>query len=196
MKSNVEILRIAKEVIEVESDSLLQSAERLDENFIESVQLIANCKGRVIITGIGKSAAIANKIVATFNSTGTPSVFMHAAEALHGDLGLLLDNDVVVCISNSGNSPEIKSLVPFIQSRNNDIIAIVGDKGSFLGQNANYVIDASVQAEAYKSIAVPTCSTTVQLALGDALAICLMDIKSFSSQDFAKSHPGGSLGKK
>lgn len=192
----MDILRIAREVIEVESRAMLQCSERLDDNFIESLKLIAKCTGRIIVTGIGKSAAIANKIVATFNSTGTPSIFMHAAEALHGDLGLLLDNDIVVCISNSGSSPEIKSLIPFIQSRNNHIIAIVGDKGSFLAQNSTHVIDASVASEAYKAVAVPTCSTTVQLAIGDALAICLMQLKNFSSEDFAKSHPGGSLGKK
>ena len=196
MKSNEQILSVAKKVIEVESDSLLKASERLGASFVKSVELIANCKGRIIVTGIGKSAAIANKIVATFNSTGTPSIFMHAAEALHGDLGLLLNEDVVLCISNSGNSPEIKSLIPFIQSRKNPIIAMVGDKLSFLAKNANHVIDAFVGSEAYESIEAPTSSTTLQLALGDALAICLMEIKGFSNEDFAKSHPGGSLGKK
>ena len=196
MKSNEQILSVARKVIEVESESLLKASESLGDSFAESVELIANCKGRIIITGIGKSAAIANKIVATFNSTGTPSIFMHAAEALHGDLGLLLNEDVVLCISNSGNSPEIKSLIPFIQSRNNSIIAIVGDQASFLAQNATHVIDAYVSSEAYESVEVPTSSTTLQLALGDALAICLMEIKEFSNEDFAKYHPGGSLGKK
>ncbi|MFT6716447.1 MAG: arabinose-5-phosphate isomerase [Saprospiraceae bacterium] len=196
MKENKQILSIAKKVIDIETDSLLKAAQRLDQNFIESVHLIANCKGRIIVTGIGKSAAIANKIVATFNSTGTPSIFMHAAEALHGDLGLLLNDDIVLCISNSGNSPEIKSLVPFIQSRKNCIIAIVGDKRSFLAQNADHVIDAQVDTEACDLVEVPTSSTTVQLALGDALAVCLMEIRGFSNEDFAKSHPGGSLGKK
>jgi len=196
VKSNEQILSVAKKVIEVESDSLLKASERLGASFVKSVELIANCKGRIIVTGIGKSAAIANKIVATFNSTGTPSIFMHAAEALHGDLGLLLNEDVVLCISNSGNSPEIKSLIPFIQSRKNPIIAMVGDKLSFLAKNANHVIDAFVGSEAYESIEAPTSSTTLQLALGDALAICLMEIKGFSNEDFAKSHPGGSLGKK
>jgi arabinose-5-phosphate isomerase len=196
VKSNEQILSVARKVIEVESESLLKASESLGDSFAESVELIANCKGRIIITGIGKSAAIANKIVATFNSTGTPSIFMHAAEALHGDLGLLLNEDVVLCISNSGNSPEIKSLIPFIQSRNNSIIAIVGDQASFLAQNATHVIDAYVSSEAYESVEVPTSSTTLQLALGDALAICLMEIKEFSNEDFAKYHPGGSLGKK
>jgi len=196
VKSNEQILSVAKKVIEVESDSLLKASERLGASFVKSVELIVNCKGRIIVTGIGKSAAIANKIVATFNSTGTPSIFMHAAEALHGDLGLLLNEDVVLCISNSGNSPEIKSLIPFIQSRKNPIIAMVGDKLSFLAKNANHVIDAFVGSEAYESIEAPTSSTTLQLALGDALAICLMEIKGFSNEDFAKSHPGGSLGKK
>lgn len=196
MKEDKSILAIAQRVIKIESDSLLEAAKKLDQNFEKSVELIANCKGRVIVTGIGKSAAIANKIVATFNSTGTPSVFMHAAEALHGDLGLLLNDDVVLCISNSGSSPEIKSLVPFIQSRNNSIVSIVGDQNSYLAKNSEYVINAAVKSEASASIQAPTSSTTLQLALGDALAICLMELKGFSNTDFAKSHPGGTLGKK
>lgn len=196
MKEDKSILAIAQRVIKIESDSLLEAAKKLDQNFEKSVELIANCKGRVIVTGIGKSAAIANKIVATFNSTGTPSVFMHAAEALHGDLGLLLNDDVVLCISNSGSSPEIKSLVPFIQSRNNSIVSIVGDENSYLAKNSEHVINAAVKSEASASIQAPTSSTTLQLALGDALAICLMELKGFSNTDFAKSHPGGTLGKK
>jgi arabinose-5-phosphate isomerase len=196
VKEIKQILEIARKVIKVESSSLLDAAARLDGNFVKSVQLIADCKGRIIVTGIGKSAAIANKIVATFNSTGTPSIFMHAAEALHGDLGVILNDDVVLCISNSGSSPEIKSLIPFIQSRNNSIVAIVGDKESFLASNSTHVIDAHVATEACGSIEVPTSSTTVQLAIGDALAVCLMELNGFSSKDFAKSHPGGSLGKK
>jgi arabinose-5-phosphate isomerase len=196
VKGKEEIIRIAQKVIEIEAESLLHGADNLDDSFAESVKLIQQCEGRIIVTGIGKSAAIANKIVATFNSTGTPSIFMHAAEALHGDLGLLLDDDIVLCISNSGNSPEIKSLVPFIQSRSNAIISIVGDQNSFLAKNSTHVIDAHVKSEAYESVEVPTASTTLQLALGDALAVCLMKLKGFSSEDFAKSHPGGSLGKK
>jgi len=196
VKEIKQILEIARKVIEVESRSLLETASKLDSDFVRCVQLIADCKGRIIVTGIGKSAAIANKIVATFNSTGTPSIFMHAAEALHGDLGVILSDDVVLCISNSGNSPEIKSLIPFIQSRDNKIIAIVGDKESFLAKNSTHVIDAHVKSEAYDSVEVPTSSTTVQLVIGDALAVCLMELNDFSSRDFAKSHPGGSLGKK
>ena len=196
MKSKDQILNCAKKVIQIECDSLKRAAQQLGDDFVESVRLIANCRGRIIVTGIGKSAAIGNKIVATFNSTGTPSIFMHAAEALHGDLGLLLDDDVVVCISNSGNSPEIKKLVPFIQYRKNPIIALVGDHNSFLAKNATHIIDAYVASEASQFIEALTSSTAVQLALGDALALCLMELNGFSTEDFAKSHPGGALGKK
>lgn len=196
MSSRQQILQIARRTLELEAKSILEGAALLNQAFEKSVELIASCKGRVIVTGIGKSAAIANKIVATFNSTGTPAIFMHAAEAVHGDLGVLLNDDLVLCISNSGNSPEIKSLIPYIKSRNNQIIALVGDQNSFLAKNATYAINAKVEQEASSAIAAPTSSTTLQLALGDALAVCLMDVKGFSEDDFAKSHPGGAIGKR
>lgn len=160
------------------------------------MQLIYNSKGRVIITGIGKSAIIANKIVATLNSTGTPSVFMHAADAIHGDLGLILEDDVVICISKSGNTPEIKVLVPLIKNAKNKMIAITGNPKSFLGQQSDYVLNAFVAQEACPNNLAPTTSTTAQLVMGDALAICLLELRGFSSKDFAKYHPGGSLGKR
>ena len=196
MLTKLEVIRIAQETLRIEARSLNQAAEKIADNFYHSVKIIANCQGRIIVTGIGKSANIANKIVATFNSTGTPSVFMHASEALHGDLGVLLTNDVVICISNSGNSPEIKLLIPFIKQRGNQIIAIVGNQQSFLAQHANYIIDSSVENEASLLVSAPTCSTTVQLGIGDALAVSLMELKGFTKEDFYNSHPGGSIGKK
>jgi len=168
----------------------------LNDDFAEAVNLIHNSKGRVIITGIGKSAIIATKIVATLNSTGTPAVFMHAADAIHGDLGLILENDIVIFISKSGNTPEIKVLVPFIKSAKNKMIAITGNKDSFLGQQVDYVLNAYVEKEACPNNLAPTTSTTAQLVIGDALAVCLLELQGFSSKDFAKYHPGGALGKK
>jgi arabinose-5-phosphate isomerase len=190
------ILKIAKDTINIESNAIANLSNLLDEDFSDSVQLIYNSKGRVIITGIGKSAIIANKIVATLNSTGTPSVFMHAADAIHGDLGLILKNDVVICISKSGNTPEIKVLVPLIKNGPNKMIAITGNKDSFLGQNANFVINTYVEKEACPNNLAPTTSTTAQLVIGDALSVCLLELRGFSSNDFAKYHPGGALGKK
>ncbi len=196
MNTSNSILKIAKETIIMESNAIANLSNLLDEDFSKSVSLIYNSKGRVIITGIGKSAIIANKIVATLNSTGTPSVFMHAADAIHGDLGLILEDDVVICISKSGNTPEIKVLVPFIKNGPNKLIAITGNKDSFLGQNADYVLNAYVEKEACPNNLAPTTSTTAQLVMGDALAVCLLEIRGFSSKDFAKYHPGGALGKK
>jgi arabinose-5-phosphate isomerase len=190
------ILKIAKDTINIESNAIANLSNLLDEDFSDSVQLIYNSKGRVIITGIGKSAIIANKIVATLNSTGTPSVFMHAADAIHGDLGLILKDDVVICISKSGNTPEIKVLVPLIKNGPNKMIAITGNKDSFLGQNANFVINTYVEKEACPNNLAPTTSTTAQLVIGDALSVCLLELRGFSSNDFAKYHPGGALGKK
>jgi len=190
------ILKIAKDTINIESNAIANLSNLLDEDFSNSVQLIYNSKGRVIITGIGKSAIIANKIVATLNSTGTPSVFMHAADAIHGDLGLILKDDVVICISKSGNTPEIKVLVPFIKNGPNKMIAITGNKDSFLGQNADFVLNTYVEKEACPNNLAPTTSTTAQLVIGDALSVCLLDLRGFSSNDFAKYHPGGALGKK
>lgn len=190
------ILDVAKKAIINERDAIDHLLSLLDEDFADAVSLIYNSKGRVIITGIGKSAIIANKIVATLNSTGTPAVFMHAADAIHGDLGLILKDDVVICISKSGNTPEIKVLVPLIKDGPNKMIAITGNKDSFLGQQADYVLNAYVEKEACPNNLAPTTSTTAQLVLGDALAICLLELKGFSSKDFAKYHPGGALGKK
>jgi arabinose-5-phosphate isomerase len=188
------ILSTAKSTIKLESKAIANLSELLTNDFAEAVELIYNSKGRVIITGIGKSAIIANKIVATLNSTGTPAVFMHAADAIHGDLGLILKDDVVICISKSGNTPEIKVLVPLIKHAKNKMIAITGNKDSFLGQQANYILNAYVEQEACPNNLAP--STTAQLVMGDALAICLLQLRGFSSKDFAKYHPGGALGKR
>lgn len=180
----------------MESEAIANLAQLLDDDFADAVQLIYNSKGRVIITGIGKSAIIANKIVATLNSTGTPAIFMHAADAIHGDLGLILKDDVVVCISKSGNTPEIKVLVQLINNGPNKMIAITGNKDSFLAQRADYILNAYVEKEACPNNLAPTTSTTAQLVMGDALAVCLLELRGFSSKDFAKYHPGGALGKK
>jgi len=191
-----QIISVAKKTIETESKAIENLLNLIDDEFAEAIETIYNSKGRVIITGIGKSAIIANKIVATLNSTGTPSIFMHAADAIHGDLGTVLDDDVVICISKSGNTPEIKVLVPLIKTRGNTLIAITSNKESFLGEQSDYVLHAYVEKEACPNNLAPTTSTTAQLVIGDALAVCLLDLKGFSSKDFAKFHPGGSLGKK
>ncbi len=196
MTTKDSIIKIAKETIALESQSISNLANLLDDDFAETVELIYKSKGRVIITGIGKSAIIATKIVATLNSTGTPAVFMHAADAIHGDLGLILEDDVVICISKSGNTPEIKVLVPLIKNAKNTLIAITGNKDSFLGKQANHILNAFVAKEACPNNLAPTTSTTAQLVIGDALAVCLLEIRGFSSKDFAKYHPGGALGKK
>ncbi|TBN19128.1 KpsF/GutQ family sugar-phosphate isomerase [Hyunsoonleella pacifica] len=180
----------------MEAKAILNLSTLIDDNFADAVDLIFNSKGRVVITGIGKSAIIASKIVATLNSTGTPAIFMHAADAIHGDLGLILKDDVVICISKSGNTPEIKVLVPLIKSANNKMIAITGNKASFLGQQADFVLNTYVEKEACPNNLAPTTSTTAQLVTGDALAVCLLEKRGFSSNDFAKYHPGGALGKK
>ena len=190
------ILNTAKKTIDLESKAIANLSHLLNDDFADTVELIYNSKGRVIITGIGKSAIIANKIVATLNSTGTPSVFMHAADAIHGDLGLILEDDVVICISKSGNTPEIKVLIPLIKSAKNKMIAITGNTSSFLGQQADYVLNAFVEQEACPNNLAPTTSTTAQLVMGDALAVCLLELRGFSSRDFAKYHPGGALGKR
>ena len=196
MKTKASIISSAKETIKLEAESILNLSNLIDNDFADAVELIYNSKGRVIITGIGKSAIIATKIVATLNSTGTPAVFMHAADAIHGDLGLILQDDVVICISKSGNTPEIKVLVPLIKNAKNKMIAITGNKDSFLGQQADYILNAFVQKEACPNNLAPTTSTTAQLVLGDALAVSLLELRGFSSKDFAKYHPGGALGKK
>ncbi|MBN2869006.1 MAG: KpsF/GutQ family sugar-phosphate isomerase [Flavobacteriaceae bacterium] len=196
MKNKASILKSAQDTIELEGQAILNLKSLLDDDFVNATQLIYNSKGRVIITGIGKSAIIATKIVATLNSTGTPAVFMHAADAIHGDLGLILEDDVVVCISKSGNTPEIKVLVPLIKNAKNKMIAITGNKTSFLGQHADYVLNTFVDKEACPNNLAPTTSTTAQLVLGDALAVSLLELRGFTSRDFAKYHPGGALGKK
>jgi arabinose-5-phosphate isomerase len=190
------ILNIAKTTIITESEAIANLANLLDDDFVDAVQLIYNSKGRVIITGIGKSAIIANKIVATLNSTGTPAIFMHAADAIHGDLGLILKDDVVICISKSGNTPEIKVLVQLINNGPNKMIAITGNKDSFLAQRSDFILNAYVEKEACPNNLAPTTSTTAQLVMGDALAVCLLELRGFTSKDFAKHHPGGALGKK
>ncbi|MDP5093774.1 MAG: KpsF/GutQ family sugar-phosphate isomerase [Polaribacter sp.] len=196
MKDYSKIITTAKNTILTESNAIANLANFIDTNFENAVKFIYNSKGRVIVTGIGKSANIAAKIVATFNSTGTPAVFMHAADAIHGDLGSVLEDDVVICISKSGNTPEIKVLVPLIKNYGNKIIAITGNIDSFLGKNADFTLNTFVEKEACPNNLAPTTSTTAQLVMGDALAVCLLELKEFSSADFAKYHPGGALGKR
>ena len=195
MKNNF-IINTAKNTIELESNAIKNLINLIDDNFKNAVEYIYNSKGRVIVTGIGKSANIATKIVATLNSTGTPAVFMHAADAIHGDLGNVLQDDVVICISKSGNTPEIKVLVPLIKNYGNKIIAITGNVDSFLGKNANFTLNTFVEKEACPNNLAPTTSTTAQLVMGDALAVCLLELRGFTSSDFAKYHPGGALGKR
>jgi arabinose-5-phosphate isomerase len=196
LKNRNQIISVAKKTIDTESKAIKNLVDLIDDSFADAIEYIYNSTGRVIITGIGKSAIIANKIVATLNSTGTPSIFMHAADAIHGDLGTILGDDVVICISKSGNTPEIKVLVPLIKSRGNKLIAITSNKESFLGEQADFILNAYVEKEACPNNLAPTTSTTAQLVIGDALAVCLLDLRGFSSKDFAKFHPGGSLGKK
>ncbi|MFD2517906.1 KpsF/GutQ family sugar-phosphate isomerase [Salinimicrobium flavum] len=196
MTPQEKILSVARETILTEAKAITNLEQLLDQDFVKAVQAIYESKGRVIITGIGKSAVIATKIVATLNSTGTPAVFMHAADAIHGDLGTILQDDVVICISKSGNTPEIKVLVPLIKNFKNTLIGITGNIDSFLGQQADFTLNSYVEKEACPHNLAPTTSTTAQLVLGDALAVCLLDLRGFSSKDFAKYHPGGALGKK
>lgn len=196
MNSTKSILETARKTIDLERDAIANLSQLLTDDFANAVSLIYESKGRVIITGIGKSAIIANKIVATLNSTGTPAVFMHAADAIHGDLGLILEDDIVICISKSGNTPEIKVLVPLIKNAKNKMIAITGNDNSFLAQQADYILNTFVAQEACPNNLAPTTSTTAQLVIGDALAVCLLELRGFSSQDFAKYHPGGALGKR
>ncbi len=196
MKTNNSIISLAKQTISIESAAIANLINFLDESFENTVKLIHNSKGRVIITGIGKSAIVATKIVATMNSTGTPSIFMHAADAIHGDLGNIQQDDVVICISNSGNTPEIKVLVPLIKNYGNKVIALTGNPASYLGVQANFVLNSSVEKEACPNNLAPTSSTTAQMVIGDALAVCLLDLNDFGTKDFAKYHPGGALGKK
>lgn len=196
MYSQEQIISLAKKTILEESKAVANLANNIDNKFTDSVELIFKSTGRLVVTGIGKSAIIAQKIVATMNSTGTPSAFLHASEAIHGDLGMVQPNDVIICISKSGNSPEIKVLMSILKNFGNSIIGITGNLDSFLAQNAHLVLDTTVEKEACPNNLAPTSSTTAQLVMGDALAVCLMEIRNFKSQDFAKYHPGGALGKK
>lgn len=189
------IKKIAKDVLKNESEAIEKLSQYIDDNFVSCVQEIYSAKGRVVITGIGKSAIIANKIVATLNSTGTPSLFMHAADAIHGDLGMIQQDDIVICISKSGNTPEIKVLVPLLKRRGSKLVALVSNVNSYLAQQADYVLNATIGEEACPNNLAPTTSTTAHLALGDALAVCLLELRNFTPSDFAQYHPGGSLGK-
>lgn len=190
------ILSIAKRTLEIESKAIFNLIDQLDDQFAHAVQYILESKGRVVVSGVGKSAIVASKIVATLNSTGTPASFMHAADAIHGDLGTIQENDVVVCLSKSGNTPEIKALLPLIKIAKNKLIGITGNMDSILAKQADFVLSTYVEKEACPNNLAPTTSTSAQMAMGDALAICLLELRGFSSSDFAKYHPGGSLGKK
>jgi arabinose-5-phosphate isomerase len=191
-----DILLIAKRTIKQEAKAIEELVQYANEDFLKAIKLIIACKGRVVVSGIGKSAIIAQKIVATLNSTGTPSSFMHAADAIHGDIGMIQKEDIVLVISKSGDSPEIKILVPIIKNFGNVLIAMAGQKKSFLALQADIILNTTVSEEACPNNLAPTSSTTAQMVMGDALAICLMEAKGFGSGEFAKFHPGGTLGKK
>lgn len=195
MKTTNEIKKIAQATIISEAQAIENLKDRINDDFVRCVELIFHSKGRVIITGIGKSANIATKIVSTLNSTGTPAIFMHAADAVHGDLGTIQEEDVIICLSKSGNTPEIKVLAPLLKLYGNKLIAIVGNTSSYLALQSDYVIDASVEREACPNNLAPTSSTTAQLVMGDALAVCLLEHRGFTVNDFARFHPGGALGK-
>ena len=196
LKSSKEIIEIARSVINQEAQAIHELSSLLDNQFSEVVNLLYNSTDRLIVTGIGKSAIIANKVVATLNSTGQPAMFMHAADAIHGDLGMIQNNDVILCISKSGNTPEIKVLIPLIKNLGNKLIGMVSNKSSFLAEHSDFVLHAFAEKEACPNNLAPTTSTTTQLVLGDALAVALLKMRGFSSNDFAKYHPGGALGKK
>ncbi len=195
MKTREEIKQIAQETIKIESEAIANLSNFINDDFAHCVEKIINSNGRVVVTGIGKSAIIAGKIVATFNSTGTPALFMHAADAIHGDLGMLQKDDIAICISNSGNTPEIKVITPMLKSQGNCLIAMVGNMESYLARQADFIINTTVEQEASPGNPAPTSSTTAQLVMGDALAIALLQCRGFSTQDFARYHPGGALGK-
>jgi arabinose-5-phosphate isomerase len=196
LKSHDELKKIAIDTLLLEAQAVKNLASLVGDDFVAGVNHIITCGGRVVVTGIGKSAIIAAKIVATLNSTGTPSVFMHAADALHGDLGTIQRNDTVICISRSGNTPEIKALVPLLKKGGNKLIALVGNLDSYLAKQADLILDSTVEREACPNNLAPTSSTTAQLALGDALAVCLLSCRDFTGEDFARFHPGGALGKR
>jgi arabinose-5-phosphate isomerase len=196
MKTAIEILATGKEVIHNECLQINLMADRLGHDFVNVVTLLLQCKGNVIVTGIGKSANIGQKLVATFNSTGTPSVFMHAADAIHGDLGIIREVDVIILLSKSGETPEIKVLIPLLRARGNKMVAIVGQMDSYLARMADFALDTTVDKEACPNNLAPTTSATAQLVMGDALAVALLECRGFTAADFARFHPGGALGKK
>jgi len=191
-----EIIQSARKTIQIEAEAINQLLTSIDHQFADVITLLLNIKGRIIITGVGKSANVAVKIVATLNSTGTPAVFMHASDAIHGDLGIIQPDDVVLMLSKSGNTPEIKYLIPLIKNFGNKIIALTSQKKSFLAQNADYLLYTPLQKEACPNNLAPTTSTTLQMVIGDAIAVALLENRGFTDKDFAKYHPGGSLGKK
>lgn len=192
----VSVKQIAQRTINLETQSVSGLSAFINDDFEKTVTTIAACSGRIVVSGIGKSAVIAQKIVATFNSTGTPSLFMHAADAIHGDLGMIQKEDIVLIISKSGESPEIKVLVPLVKSFGNIIVGMVGNTASFLAKNSTHILNTTVEQEACPNNLAPTSSTTAQLVMGDVLAVCLMEQRGFQPGDFAKFHPGGTLGKK
>lgn len=194
--TQIDINHLAIETIKTEAMAIEKMASYIDDDFRKTVELLYNIKGRVVITGIGKSAIVAEKIVATLNSTGTPAIFMHAADAIHGDLGIIQTDDVILCLSKSGNTPEIKVLVPLIKNMGNKLIGIVSSTSSYLAQKADLTLKATVDSEACPNNLAPTSSTTAQMVMGDALAVCLLKLKGFTPDDFARFHPGGALGKK
>jgi arabinose-5-phosphate isomerase len=196
LKSKKSIFETAVNTLQLEAQAILNLIPHINDDFAEAVEVIRASKGRVIVTGIGKSAIIAQKIVATFNSTGTPAIFMHAADAIHGDLGMIQKDDIVICISKSGNTPEIKVLAPLLKQGGNFLIGMVGKVDSELGLLADLILNVSVDKEACPNNLAPTTSTTAQLAMGDALAVCLLHAREFNEDDFAKYHPGGALGKR
>ncbi len=196
MKSLSDIKKIARETIAIELAAVAKLESSINDDFVNAINLILRAKGRLIVAGIGKSANIANKMVATFNSTGQPAVFLHAADAIHGDLGNIQEGDVVICISKSGNTPEVKALVPFIKNMGNKIIALTGNPKSFLAIKSDFILDVSVEKEACPNNLAPTSSTTAQLVMGDAIAVSLLACKDFTEEDFARFHPGGILGKR
>ncbi|MBS1730555.1 MAG: KpsF/GutQ family sugar-phosphate isomerase [Bacteroidetes bacterium] len=191
-----DIQSVARRTIHYEAQSIQGLEYFINDEFEKAIQLIYHSSGRLVVTGIGKSAIIGQKIVATFNSTGTPSLFMHAADALHGDMGMIQKNDVVLIISKSGESPEIKALPPFIKNFGNTIIAMVGNMQSTLAREADIILNTTVSKEACPNNLAPTSSTTAQMVMGDAIAVCLMELNGFTGNDFARYHPGGNLGKR
>jgi arabinose-5-phosphate isomerase len=195
LKENKSIKEIAIRTINEEGKAVAALANSINDDFVKCVELIFHSKGRVVVTGIGKSAIIGAKLVASLNSTGTPSIFMHAADAIHGDLGTIQKEDIIICISKSGETPEIRILVPLLKDFGSSLIAIVGNPRSYLAKQADYILDTTVKKEACPNNLAPTSSTTAQMVMGDALTVCLLEYRGFTTSDFAKLHPGGAIGK-